>query len=524
MIDNLLPRRHANHLRWRQPPWDEHHPDWRRLDRELPADHRVRLIERLVDQLDCQPWLLDFCAGFGAAAYPPQLFLKIMLYELDQQALSPAHWWRHCQESLPLRWLTRGACPSRAVLYDARRRLSPAILWQLNQQLLQQVRTTVGLPSRASLDGTFVAAKGSRHHLLNLQRLDKRLGQLQQAVDADANGLVFRRPSWMASSVAGRSRQQQRYQKARERLASKLQRHQQQQSRRAKTKRRSGERVVISVSEPEAAIGKDKLKVVRPLYNVQLVRALDGPWLLGYGVFAAVSDAGLLPPMLERVRALTGTVPHELLADGIYASVLDLKVCQEQHVRLYAPVGAASPQGGRVPLPVVAAPVTADPAAPNPSRPAKGYYGKEQFVWDEATQTYVCPAGERLQRVSRGHETRGAGQVVGVDKYGTKACASCAQRPQCTRSKRGRQLKRLVDEPLVEELRQRMQTAAGKELYRQRKSTIELAFADLKEHRGLRRLCGYGVEQAEAVLGLLVLLHNGKALLQQRQAVATATT
>jgi Transposase DDE domain len=124
--------------------------------------------------------------------------------------------------------------------------------------------------------------------------------------------------------------------------------------------------------------------------------------------------------------------------------------------------------------------------------------------------------------VSRGHETRGEGRSVAVDQYGTKACAPCAQRSRGTRSARGRRLKRLVDEPLVEELRQRMQTAAGKELYRRRKTTLELTFADLKEHRGLRRFCGYGLEQAEAVVGLLVLLHNGKALLQQRQAAATA--
>jgi hypothetical protein len=257
-----------------------------------------------------------------------------MLYELEQQALSPAPWHRHCQEVLPLRWLTRGACPSRATLYDARRRLSPAILWQLHQQLLQQVDTTVGLPSRASLDGTFLAAKGSRHQLLNLQRRDKRLGLFQQAAEAEIHGTVFRRPSWMATTTAGRRRQQQRYQHAHDCLARQVQRHQRQQSRRAKVKRRGAERVVIRVSEPAAALGKDQLQVVRPLYNVPLVRALDGPWLLGQGVFAAVTDAGLLPPLWERVRALTGTLPQELLADGSYASVLDWKACQEQQVRL----------------------------------------------------------------------------------------------------------------------------------------------------------------------------------------------
>jgi hypothetical protein len=75
---------------------------------------------------------------------------------------------------------------------------------------------------------------------------------------------------------------------------------------------------------------------------------------------------------------------------------------------------------------------------------------------------------------------------------------------------------------LVEALQQRMASAEGRELYRQRQQTIELAFADFKEHRGLRQFSGFALRQAESQVGLLVLLHNGKALLQQRQAAQQA--
>ncbi len=45
-------------------------------------------------------------------------------------------------------------------------------------------------------------------------------------------------------------------------------------------------------------------------------------------------------------------------------------------------------------------------------------------------------------------------------------------------------------------------------LYRQRKQTVELRFADGKEHRKVRRFTGRGRERGEAQVGLSVLAHN----------------
>jgi hypothetical protein len=55
---------------------------------------------------------------------------------------------------------------------------------------------------------------------------------------------------------------------------------------------------------------------------------------------------------------------------------------------------------------------------------------------------------------------------VEVVEYRIKpgVCACCAQRERCTRDRRGRSIKRSEHDPLLEQLRQRMNSAAGQQL------------------------------------------------------------
>ena len=53
-----------------------------------------------------------------------------------------------------------------------------------------------------------------------------------------------------------------------------------------------------------------------------------------------------------------------------------------------------------------------------------------------------------------------------------------------------------------------METEQAKGVYRLRAQTIELVFADFKEHRGLRRFSGHGLGRVRTELALEVLVHN----------------
>ena len=92
-------------------------------------------------------------------------------------------------------------------------------------------------------------------------------------------------------------------------------------------------------------------------------------------------------------------------------------------------------------------------------------------------------------------------------------CRTCPLQTTCARNPtRGRSLRRSEYEDLIEAHKARMDTPEAKELYKLRKQTVELNYADFKEHRRLRRFWGRGVNRAQAQVGFAVLAHNQLAL------------
>jgi hypothetical protein len=288
-------------------------------------------------------------------------------------------------------------------------------------------------------------------------------------------------------------------------LRARREEHAKKQKRQRKAKRRSAEQIKICPSEPEAALGKDKLKVFRPLYNTQIVQDLDSPFVLGYGVYASVTDAGLLPPMLERTVELTGRGLEELLTDGIYARLLDVRCCREQGIQLYAPVTLASmPERTK-----------------SKDKDTEKAIGKEQFVWVASQHTYRCPQGHLLQLERCCAEERRDGEQVMVEQYRCAAehCRDCPLARRCTsRPDKGRTVKRMQGQELLDEVGARMATTEGKQRYQKRSQTVELRHADFRAHRGLDRFRSYGLRYGQSLIGLLVLAHNGLALLDARDA------
>jgi len=267
-----------------------------------------------------------------------------------------------------------------------------------------------------------------------------------------------------------------------------------------RSKQTASARLVLSTADPEAALGLDKEKVFRPLYNVQLVDDLDSPFILGYDVFAQPNDAGLLGLMLQRVRELTGHPLEAMLTDMGYVGGADLHAAATAGVTVYAPLPKEDPKAKQLP--------------------------KSAFTWLPAEQTYRCPQGHRLKLESAGKRRRSGPDHVVVQRFRCPPvhCQSCPLQAQCAKQPAsGRTVSRSEYEPEVEALRQRMESAEAKMLYKLRKQTVELVNADWKEHRKLRRFSGRGLTRARCQVGLIVLAHNLLTLLTEEKKKATPT-
>jgi len=530
----------TSRARFRTPPWHDNHPSKLELETRLDFNHRARLIDQVVERLDLTLLRATY-GGTGSLAHPPELLLRAVLYEVRCGHHSPALWYRHARESEPVRWLLRGSTVARSCWYDFRDRLGPLLLELNRQPLAEAIQDGLTAATRAALDGTLMAANASRHKVVTQATLHKRLEQLLAAGAAEDSQTVVpeagpdpaaantasapaegtepaspaapapvevaaaaalpevaaasaapppTRPAWMATSTRGRRQQYKRLRRAQARMQQ-LQAHNQ---KKWASKQKAAEAIWVSPSDPDAAVGRDKDKVFRPLFNVQVVDDLDSPLILAYAVHGQQSDAGLLGPMLALAQQQLGHALEAVLADTSYADGTDLAAAVAAGVTLYAPV----------PVDAVA----------NPKQ-----IPKREFVWLEQEQAYVCPQGQRLEFEEKWKEKRAHGKIQ-VWRYRCPGehCRSCPERAGCTRTpEKGRAVTRQEHEELIEALRARMGAEQAKALYKLRSQNVELVNADWKEHRKLRRFSGRGLERVGVEVGLNVLAHNLLAVQSLRQ-------
>jgi transposase len=486
--------------RFASPPWEAQSPERLAIDDSLPVDHLARAIDEAVDQLDLTALFASY-AGLGSRPHRPDLMLKIVLYEMQTGRHSPGQWAEDARDRRCLLWLGRGIAPSRSRCYAFRDRVGASLRDWYGQVLRSAVVQGLTTALSGSLDGTTIAAAASRHRLLNLARLDRRLEELDRAIAADTAGRdPGAIPGWMARRPATRRRQRHRFRVARPELLKERARD----ARRPGDRRQDPDKIVISTGDPEAALGRDKEKIFRPLYTLQVVQDTESSLVLGSEVFAQATDAGTLMPLRQRVYDLTGVGLKEVLADTGYASALDLFDCARADVELYAPYQEN------------------DWTERRRARAPRRQIPRSAFARRPEEQAYVCPRGHRLTRVSREARGRADGRTVALTTYRCpkEHCAACPLARRCTSGAKGRTIKRNEQEELIEAHRAKMEAPEAKAIYRQRCRTVELRFADTKEHRGLRRFSGRGLERARIEAGLCVLVHNLLAVraLSQRKA------
>ena len=480
--------RNARNLSFQLAPLGPESAEWIDLDRRLEPGHLARLISRSLRLLDLgRLWRLY--ASFGSPAYPPHLLLAVVLFETQRGHHCPAQWHRHANESIPVRWLLRGLTPSRACWYQFRDRLGPEMLGLAQQVVRAAIADGFTTAERAAIDGTLLAANASRHELLGQAALEQRCVLLREAVAGDQRGVPPQAaPGWLAATLAGRRQQAKRYAKASEEMA----RRQNLNGQKRASKRTPKENMRISAGDPEAALGRDKEKVFRPLYNVQMLDDLDSPLILGWQVVAQPNDAGLLGGVLRQAKAGLGVSVEEVVADAGSAGGADLAEARALGATVYAPWQANDYSGPK----------------------AGKYYAKERFEWQPGQNAYLCPQGQRLPLKRSSQQKRSSTRRIELQMYqgDERTCGRFAAREECTPGKGARTISRSEYEEHLEELRERMKGEEARRLYKRRKQTVELANADLKEHRGSRRLSGRGQKRAEAQVGLTVLANNLVAL------------
>ena len=184
-------------------------------------------------------------------------------------------------------------------------------------------------------------------------------------------------------------------------------------------------------------------------YNVQLAVDVRHKLIVEQEVHSQVLDLGLLAPTAKAAMEALGVERIEAVADRGYFKIEDIEACEAAGVTTYIP----KPVRG----PVV----------------REGFFPKEALLFDLATDTFTCPAGQILRPCRRGRSR----DNVKIDYSNREACRACQIRPRCTKTYR--HVSRLENEAVLDRMALRL--AARPEVMDQRRSSVEHPFGTINQ-------------------------------------------
>jgi transposase len=219
---------------------------------------------------------------------------------------------------------------------------------------------------------------------------------------------------------------------------------------------------MMSVTDPDAAmVRRGAGDSSRPRYHHH--RAIDD----AKGVITAlettpgsVTENRKLLELIEQHELNTGNKAETVVGDHKYGTQDNYVACQERGLTTHL----------------------GDASKGQDHHHAQGIFPESAFVYDPVSDTYRCPVGETL-KPRRLHRVRHTMEY----KASRSVCAACVLRPQCTRAKLGRTVKRHEKQAALDIARVQGHSHAARRDRRRRQQLMEQSFADATNNHHFKR-------------------------------------
>ena len=149
---------------------------------------------------------------------------------------------------------------------------------------------------------------------------------------------------------------------------------------------------------------------LKPGYNVQIM--VESEYIVGMGIFANPTDVKTLIPFMERVYSRTHRRVKNLVADAGYESEENYSYLERNDQAAYIK--------------------TTDYEQRKKRSYKQNIYRADMLAYDEATDSYICPSGKRLNFIQETHSASASGYKSTKRVYRCESrCAGCPHREKC---------------------------------------------------------------------------------------------
>ena len=476
------------------------------IDSKIPENSPVRLVNRIVDELDLTN--IDFgYKGGGNSSYHPRMMLKVLFYAYLNNVYSCRKIASQLEQNIYYMWLSGDQRPNFRTINNFRSlRLKDNIHGLFTQVVYMLVEMGYITLKEIYIDGTKIESRSNKYTFVwrkSVERYKERLeskiqgilSQIEEGIAQDnepdddpptpINSKELKERIAAINKENRTKKELKQIKDLQNKHLPKLEEYEQKLS-------IMGDRNSYSKTDPDATFMRMKDDHMRngqlkPAYNKQI--GTENQFITHYDVYYNPGDTLTLIPFLEGFQKCYKKLPDEACADSGYGSEENYEYMESEEIDAYVKYN---------------------------------YFHKEQklsfknnpfiqqnFYYNQKEDYFVCPMGQHMQRIKDITQENKTGFVSHLAVYKAKRCEGCPMRGPCHKSKESRIIE--VNHKLREyrrKARERLTSEEGLRKRSKRPIEPEAVFGQMKFNKSYNRFRHVGKDKVKMDFAIFAIAFN----------------
>lgn len=480
------------------------------LSDKIEANHPVRLVSKIVDQLNIDDILSGYKGG-GTSSYHPRVMLKILFYSYFCNIYSCRKIERLLHENIHFMWLSGNSTPNFRTINDFRGKRLKNKIQMLFAEMVRMM-SDMGFVSLdvQYVDGTKIEAASNRYTFVwrgsvekNKAKLEDKIKSVLKDIDAtiasddqqdvdtesfeniDSAKLKERIDELNSRLEELNKKEQKQLQKLGNEHLPRLQNYEQQletlQNRNSYSKT-DEDATFMRMKEDHMKNGQ-----LKPAYNLQI--STENQIIVNFSLHQRPGDTATLIPHLQQFEQQQNNQSTEVVADSGYGSEENYEYCKNQDIEAYIKYNYFHKEQKRK--------FRKDPFLPS------------NLYFNAINNYLVCPMGQKMHCVGTQNRKSNLGYLSRVHIYQARNCQGCPMRGSCHNSKGNRRIElnhRLL--AFRKQAREKLMSPKGLEHRSKRPIEPEAVFGQIKYNNKFNRFTLRGLPKVETEFGLVAISHN----------------
>ena len=480
----------------------------------VPANHPVRVVNYIIDQLDITALEKSYQGG-GTSSYHPRMLLKVVIYAYLRNIYSSRKIEQALRENVHFMWLSGQCKPDHGTINIFRgQRLNNQLQKIFSQVVVLLAEEGVLSLKELYIDGTKIEANANKYTFVwgksiktSKERIQKQLKQLwayvekvykeeeQMPNEPDFENINPEKVAQAINDINDALKDKDIDKKVKQKLnyakknwPDNLEKYEQQEA-------ILGERNSYSKTDPDATFMRmkdDHMQngQLKPGYNLQA--STNNQYITQITLAQTTADTTTLINHIENHIENYGKVPQTVTADAGYGSEENYTYLEGKGIDAFVKYNYFHKEQ------------RTKAKEPDPFTTDNLFYDPDQDV-------YYCPMGQAMNLIGISKRTTKNGFTQEVKRYQAKNCQGCPLRGLCHKAKGNRTIERNFNlMRLKKKAKENLTSEIGIAHRKRRCWEVEAVFGNIKQNMNFKRFMLRGLGKVSVEANLIALAHNLK--------------